>query len=969
VGHAKRLAHAMLYKTFLQGIRIMNSNKNLTRASLSLARWLSFAISLIPIVTAIGYAFEIKFLNGEVGSFPAMRPSTATGLVILALGIFLTAKQKPIKLLSFLPAAFCIVLGSFTLSGHFLPFPGSPTSPQAALNFLCMGVSLLIYTFFPRLIVYTQFAILFCAVNSEIALTGYIFGADEIYGFPKPSYGMGMAIQTAVCFLISCVALVCSKPQEGFTKILFREKSRSGAVTRKIILTIIFGPIVIGTMTRLGLYFGFFPESVHDSLYVLILIGVIIYTTWQAAKAAEIEEIRAERALEEKELSEAKSTGIISISADAIISIDHEQRIILFNEGAEKIFGYARSEILGKPLETLLPERFRKNHHQHVSHFSAGSGAARRMGERGMVIYGLRKSGEEFPADAAISKIAVRGSEIMTVTLRDITERVRTDKFQRFLTEVATALAEGGLILDVIAHRLSELVIKNMADICILETFAEGDSNATIKVLCKNTDPDFLSALTDLTETKRAFSQVLLKSRQSLLIESVAEEHLSLLASTDSQLALLQSLNLVSVMSVPLLAHQKFIGNMVLISTNYANQFHESDLRLAEEVALRAALSFENSYLYKESQKAIATREDILAVVSHDLKSPLTTIKLIGQTLSVLDTTDKKVYENLSKKIEKSANQMQVLIGDLLDFAKIQSGTFSVVGNSESITVAVNEIVETLQSQAELKELNLLVDLPTDLPEVNIDFTRTTQVISNLLGNALKFTPAGGTIKVSAIARENDVLVKVSDTGPGIPADCLTLIFDRFWQAEATKHKGSGLGLSIAKGIVQAQGGSIWAESELQKGSTFCFTLPLAEVRPAVAREVKSLNKKLQGARILVVDDSPDSLFLIKHLLENLGAEVTVAESVKSALSSLKFSMPNILFTDIEMPDESGYDLLAQLRNSSNSKNNSIPVVALTGHSSEKDVAKIESAGFDLYLSKPINIQKMVSAILQLTHH
>ncbi|AZZ38195.1 hypothetical protein CIK05_15765 [Bdellovibrio sp. qaytius] len=957
---------------FCKEISSMKDNKNLTRASLRLARWLAVAIAILPIATAIGYAFGITILTTGVGQFPAMRPSTATGLLILALGIFLTTQQNPIKLLSFLSATFCVVLGSFTLSGHFLPFPGTPTSPQAALNFLLMGCSLFIYVFTQRLIVYAQFAILFCAINSEIALTGYIFNADEVYGFPVPSHGMGMSVQTAICFLLSTVAIVCTKPNEGFIKILFREKSRTALVTRKIILTIIFGPIVIGTITRIGLYLGLYRESVHDALYVLILIGVIVRTTWQAAKLSEIEEQRAEKALEEKEFSEAKSTGIISISADAIISIDHDQRIILFNEGAEKIFGYAKFEILGKPLETLMPERFRKNHQQHVSHFSAGSGAARRMGERGMTIYGRRKTGEEFPADAAISKIAIRGSEIMTVTLRDITDRVRTEKFQRFLTDVATALADGGLMLEVIAQRLSELVIKNMADICILETFPEESSPGTIRVLCKNSEDKKLhSTITQLIETKpSAFSQVLLKSRQSLLIENVTEEQLSLLGSDENQMSLLQSLNFASMISVPLVAHQKFIGNMVLISTNGLNLFHESDLRLAEEVALRAALSFENSYLYNESQKAIATREEVLAVVSHDLKSPLTTIKLVGQMLASMQTPNKAVCDDFAKKIEKSSKQMQVLIEDLLDFAKIQSGTFSVNKSAENISEAIYEVAEPLQAQAEANHQHLFVDLPANLPQVNIDLARTVQVVSNLLSNALKFTPSGGTIKITAVARSSDVLVSVSDNGPGVPPDCLTRVFDRFWQVEGTKQKGSGLGLSIAKGIVLAHGGRIWVESEANKGSTFHFTLPRAEItKVKPADTFGPMKKTLKGARILVVDDSPDSLFLIKHLLESLGAEVTVADTVKSALSSLKFSMPNILFTDIEMPEETGFDLLTQLRKSSNSKNNAIPVVALTGHSAEKEIAKIESAGFDLYLSKPINLEKMVSAILRLIPH
>lgn len=1076
-----------------------NANNNLTTLSLRLARWLALGIAVPPLLTAIGYAFDISYLTGAIGSYPAMRPSTAVGLIFVALSIFLTSYRKSSKILILLSSIFCVILGSFTLAGHFLPFPGSPSSPQAALNFVLIGISIFIYNFIPPLIRFAQLLTFFSAFNAEIALTGYIFNATEVYGFP-----MGMSIQAAACFIISTVALICSRPEAGLTKLLFREKSHSGAVARKLFLTIIFGPMVIGLFTRLGLFFGLYAESAHDALFVLILIAVIIRQTWQSAKLSEIEELRAEKALEEKQLfftfiensldfigmtdadykpkyvnpagrkmvgipldfpietalkenfyppdtrafianvvnrsvresgfwhgetnfrhwkndrkvpvwisnflirdienkkilgsgiigrditdrklledelhfSEARSSGIISISADAIISIDRNQNIILFNEGAEKIFGYSKAEMLGQKLDCLIPDRFRTRHHQHVSNFASGESVARRMGERGATIYGRRKNGEEFPADAAISKIAIGGSQIMTVTLRDITERVRIEKSQRFLTEVATTLAEGGLILEVTVQKLAELMVKNMADMCILKTLSD-DSCESFKILSKNpADAAKCAELLNLINTSpSAFSQIMLKTRYPLLIENVSEAHLSLLSINEKQLTALQNLNLASMLSVPLIAHQKFIGTLVLISNNMNNQFHEADLHLAEEVALRAALSFENSSLYHESQKAITSREEILAVVSHDLKSPLTTIKLIGETLHLLEAPDKQTCENLAKKIGNSTRQMQVLIGDLLDFAKMQSGTFSVVQTAETLFDATREIIESLQALAQAKQQRLIMDFAKDLPKVSVDLPRITQVISNLLGNALKFTPIGGTIKISALARKFDVLVSVSDTGSGIAPEDLTKIFDRFWQAESTKHKGSGLGLSIAKGIIQAHGGKIWAESELQKGTTFHFTVPIDDVKAVGKVNISSAKavdafdpsaKALKGARILVVDDSPDSLFLIKHLLESLGAEVTVADNVKTALSSIKFSLPNVLFTDIEMPEESGYDLLSQLRKSSDSKNKAIPVIALTGHDENQEIEKIKAAGFDLYLSKPINLEKMVSAILQFTQH
>lgn len=1084
-------------------------NNNLTALSKNLSRWLTLIVLLFPLLSLLGHYFAIPVLTGAIADLPTMRPSTAAGLLCLSLGIFLTTLNRHYRLIIFLTALFCVVLGSFTLTGNLLPFPGSPTSPQSALNFLLLGLSLLIYNFFGRFIRQAQVLIIVAGINSEIAFAGHIFGVDVFYGFLNNNSNIGMAVPTAVSFILASVALICAEPAVGFTKMLFRDSSASSTIARKLFLTIIFGPLIIGALTHTGMFFGLYRERVHNALFVIILISVIIRVTWQSAKQSEAEELRAEKALEEKQmlaafvensldfvgitdaqqhiiylnpagkkmigmpldfpiestntadyyapedvafahdvvlrsvtengrwqgetqfrhwisnqpipvwhsyfqirdqetkkilgtgtitrdmtyrkaledelrLSEAKSSGIISISADAIISIDKDQNIILFNEGAETIFGYKKNEIQGKHLNLLIPERFRTRHQQHVGHFSTGPNTSRRMGERGVTIYGLRKNGEEFPAEAAISKIDVGGNLVMTVTLRDVTERVRRDNNQQFLADVSAALSEG-LILESTLQRLAELVVKNLATFCILDIANAEQESHLLKVVSRTrvdgalcSECERMTAL--IKSSPSAFAQVILKTHQPLLIENITDEHLALLSANEEQLQTLKSFHLTSLLSVPMVAHNKFIGTLVMLSSTFQQQYRDSDLRLAEELAARAALSIVNSNLYHKAQNAIAIREDILAVVSHDLKNPLTTIKLIGQTLQLLENPDKATCSRLASKIENSARQMQVLIDDLLDFAKIESGTFAVNQKNERLMDAVRETIEPLQIQADAKKQSLLCEVAIDLPNVNIDRPRIIQVLSNLISNALKFTPEHGTIRISAQARPAHVVVSVSDTGPGIPPENLSKIFDRFWQAEEAKQKGSGLGLAIAKGIVVAHGGKIWAESKVGSGTTLYFTLPKsteALQSPGVNANLADKQSQLidlskpvlKGEKILVVDDSPDTLFLIKHLLESLGAEVTVAESVKSALSNIKFSMPNILFTDIEMPEQTGYDLLDQLRHSPDSKSKSIPVIALTAHSQDKELSQIKKAGFDFYLSKPVNLEKMISTILQFTKH
>ena len=196
-----------------------------------------------------------------------------------------------------------------------------------------------------------------------------------------------------------------------------------------------------------------------------------------------------ERALQLNRLSEAKFSGIVSISADAIITVDEDQRILLFNEGAEKIFGYTKAEAIGAPLDILIPEQLRAIHRQHVERFAKGSETARRMGARGAAIVGLRKNGEEFPADASIANLEVGGTRILTVALRDVTEQKRAENDQRFLAEVGASLATT-LDYEETLTRIAHLAVRAFADFCIIDTIEEDGEIRRIRVVGRDPSRD-----------------------------------------------------------------------------------------------------------------------------------------------------------------------------------------------------------------------------------------------------------------------------------------------------------------------------------------------------------------------------------------------------------------------------------------------------------------------------------------------
>jgi PAS domain S-box-containing protein len=347
---------------------------------------------------------------------------------------------------------------------------------------------------------------------------------------------------------------------------------------------------------------------------------------------------------------------MLAISVDAIISCDEERRIILFNQGAERIFGYAAAEIVGRSLDLLLPEAMRVRHATHMASFATSESTARRMGERARIV-GLRKNGEIFPAEASISRVPAGAGWRFTVMLRDVTERQRMEE------------------------------------------------------------------------------------------------------------------------------------------------------------GLRAA---------------VAARDQVLAVVSHDLRNPLSAIKMCTAALEASLPAETTVAGPLLATIRESTDWMQRIIQDLLDVASLDAGRLSLHRGTQSIERLLDHAVELFRPLADEHGIGLDAGYAREnLPDVVVDGERILQVLSNLIGNACKFTPRGGRVSIGVTREGTGVRVWVRDTGCGIEPAHLERVFDRFWHAsDAGQVRSTGLGLAIAKGIVEAHGGRIWVESARHRGSTFSFTLP-----------------------------------------------------------------------------------------------------------------------------------------------
>jgi signal transduction histidine kinase len=333
------------------------------------------------------------------------------------------------------------------------------------------------------------------------------------------------------------------------------------------------------------------------------------------------------------------------------------------------------------------------------------------------------------------------------------------------------------------------------------------------------------------------FSSIL-EHKHAVVIEKLSDEMIDAFAQAKADVAAFRAAGLQSALVVPLLATGQLVGLIILISCSPSLVYSASDVRLAQELAQRAALSLQNARLFNEAQRAVKTRDDILAIVSHDLKNPVTSMGLVAHVLRQTERMEAAQLRNAAAKIERGAQKMLLLISDLLDFSKIRSGTFSIELRDAALEDIMAAAIESSKSLAEAKRQAIELNLQSGLPRVAADPNRIAQLMSNLLGNAIKFSPEGGKIIVSARRQGIEAVVSVTDQGPGIPPELLPKVFDRFWQAKESQSMGSGLGLSIAKGIIEAHHGKIWAESKLGKQTSFFFTLPLADAareRPDIA--------------------------------------------------------------------------------------------------------------------------------------
>ncbi len=433
----------------------------------------------------------------------------------------------------------------------------------------------------------------------------------------------------------------------------------------------------------------------------------------------------------------------------------------------------------------------------------------------------VQDRGRVFERDGQGRATRMLGTEL------DITAQKQTETEQRFLAEVGLVLSSSLEYEDTLA-RVAQLAVKDLADYCIIDIVAEDQEVERLKVASR--DPamlwlcDSLSRI-PLDRKRRHMMSEVLASKQPVLLQHVYAETVQSFAQSEEHLRCLQAMAPASFIAAPLLAQDKLLGVIAFVSSSASRTYGARELRLAEELGRRAGLSIENARLYRAAQRAIKARDDVLAVVAHDLRNPLHSIVALSSLVRDKSGPGRATAEILAG-IRNSAMRMNQLIQDLLNVALLDAGQFSV--NQEPVAPAtiLGEVREAQNPILASSALTLSIDVTGDLPHIRADRSRLLQVFENLVGNAVKFTKPGGQIVIGAAPHRDGVVFRVSDTGAGIPPEHLSHVFDRFWQPPNATRRGAGLGLAIVKGIVEAHGGRVWVDSEPGHGTSFFFTIP-----------------------------------------------------------------------------------------------------------------------------------------------
>lgn len=565
-------------------------------------------------------------------------------------------------------------------------------------------------------------------------------------------------------------------------------------------------------------------------------------------------------------------------------------------------------------------------------------------------------------------------------------DRARLYEAERRANERLTIVAEVSAMLaasldsEATLASVPRACVPRFADVCSVELLTADGQLSLVALIHNDRAKEAKIRETRLLyppDPERSAAFRVMAERRAICEGRASDEQLAAVAEDAEHLERLRETACASHLIAPIVARGKAVG--VILFGREDRAFDSKDeLALAEDIARRAGLAIDNAKLYSEVQEASRSKDEFLSVLSHELRTPLNAIlgwaAILGAKMSDPDSVARGI-----EVIERNARAQVKIIEDILDVSRIITGKLRLDSRALDFDAVVRASVEVFGPAAEAKPVEITCELPSYLPRILGDPDRLQQVVWNLLSNAVKFTPKGGRVEIHVERASSAVLLRVSDTGPGIRPDFLPYVFDRFRQADSSSsraHGGLGLGLAIVRHLVEMHGGSVAVESPgALGGATFTVTLPVPdddlEGAMAGARisfvelAAASIPSNVSGLRVLLVDDEDDSRELMVSILRAGGADVQSCESAAKAFEALARFRPDVLVSDIGMPDEDGYSFLRRVR-ALPPPLGRVPAVALTAYARPEDARKAFLAGFQMHVPKPVEPSALATVVANL---
>ncbi|HEX3344206.1 MAG TPA: PAS domain S-box protein, partial [Polyangiaceae bacterium] len=715
-------------------------------------------------------------------------------------------------------------------------------------------------------------------------------------------------------------------------------------------------------------------------------------------RRAEEERVRLEAERAARDASERARVSLVTTLrsiGDAVIATDPRGLVTVMNHVAESLTGWSEGDARGRPLGEVF--------HIVNEHTRAlVESPVDKVLESGVIV-GLAnhtvlvaRGGEEIAIDDSGAPIRAGNGPIEGVILvfRDVRDRKAEEARRSFLADASTALGES-LDYEVTLRQIAALAVPRLADWCAVDIVEPPDLRPR-RLAVAHVDPTKVALALELgakypprPDAPTGVASVLRTGRAEL-VRDVTDAMLVAACVDDEQLRIARSLGLRSALIVPLIGQEGVLGALTFVRTGHGRHYGQHDVEFAEEVARRCANAIERARLFASEQTArrnadVANRakDEFLAVLSHELRTPLNSIMGWSKMMASPGFEEKRRTHAI-EAVERNAVAMAQLIEDLLDMSRIVSGKMRLDVQAVDLSRIVEAALETVRPAADARDIQVVRALAPGLPRLRGDPARLQQVVWNLLSNAVKFTPRGGTVRAELHPSESESTVEISvaDTGDGIAPNFLPYVFDAFRQQEAgttRKRGGLGLGLAITRQLVELHGGRIEARSEGRgKGSTFTVFLPIPAVARAQCPTPEEASRRehgaslecppqLQGLRVLVVDDDVDSRDLVEAVLQDCGSVVTTAGSVDEALHVLDHEVPDVLVSDIGMPNRDGFDLIRAVRARPPGAGGDVPAVALTAYARAEDRREMLEAGYSTTVSKPVEPAEIIAVVTRLT--